>query len=72
MKTSVSMSVLFAGATLLAGCASMQSRSDVHVDMAESGLPNCKSFAWNSTPQQPASVAARIHGARGSGMCSKA
>jgi hypothetical protein len=56
MKTSVSMCVLFAGATLLAGCTTMQSRSDVRVDMAETGLPNCKAFAWNPTPQQPASI----------------
>jgi hypothetical protein len=55
MKTFVTLSALFAGATLLAGCGSMQSRSDVRVDMAETGLPNCKAFAWNPTPQQPAS-----------------
>jgi hypothetical protein len=56
MKTFVSMCALFAGATLLTGCAAMQSRSDVHVDMAETGLPNCQSFAWNPTAQQPASL----------------
>jgi hypothetical protein len=55
MKTSVSMCALFAGATLLAGCASMQSRSPVRVDMAETGPPHCQSFAWNPTSQQPAS-----------------
>jgi hypothetical protein len=56
MKTFVSMCVLFAGAALLSGCASMQSRSDVRVDVAETGLPNCQSFAWNPTAQQPASL----------------
>ena len=55
MKTSISLYALFAGATLLAGCASMQPRSPVRVDMAEGGLPSCQSFAWNPTPQQPAS-----------------
>jgi hypothetical protein len=54
MKTSLSMCVLSVGASLLAGCGSMQSRSDVHVDMAESGLPTCKTFAWNPTSAQPA------------------
>lgn len=56
MKASVSLCALFAGATLLAGCASMQPRSPVRVDMAETGLPNCKSFKWNPTAQQPASL----------------
>jgi hypothetical protein len=56
MKTSVSMCTLFAGVTLLAGCASMQPRSPVRVDMAETGLPSCKTFAWNPTAQQPASL----------------
>jgi hypothetical protein len=56
MKTSVSMCALFAGVTLLAGCASMQPRSPVRVDMAETGLPSCKTFAWNPTAQQPASL----------------
>lgn len=56
MKTSVSMCVLFAGAAMLAGCSSMQPRSPVRVDMAETGLPNCQAFAWNPTPQQPASL----------------
>ena len=41
---------------MLAGCASMQPRSPVRVDMAESGVPNCKAFAWSPTPQQPASL----------------
>ena len=56
MKSSVSMCALIAGATLLTGCASMQPRSPVRVDMAEAGVPNCKAFAWNPTPQQPASL----------------
>lgn len=56
MKTSLCLSALSVGASLLAGCASMQSRSDVRVDMAESGLPNCKAFAWNPTASQPASL----------------
>ncbi len=47
---------MFAGVTLLAGCASMQPRSPVRVDMAETGLPSCKTFAWNPTAQQPASL----------------
>lgn len=55
MKTIISMCAFFAGATLLTSCASMQSRSDVRVDMAETGLPNCQTFAWNPTSQQPAS-----------------
>jgi hypothetical protein len=50
------MCALFAGVTLLAGCASMQPRSPVRVDMAETGLPSCKTFAWNPTAQQPASL----------------
>jgi hypothetical protein len=56
MKTSLSLCALFAGATLIGGCASMQPRSPVRVDMAEGGLPNCQSFAWSPTPQQPASL----------------
>lgn len=56
MKASMSMCALFAGAALLAGCASMQPRSPVRVDMAETGLPNCQSFKWNPTGQQPASL----------------
>lgn len=56
MKTSISLYALFAGATLLAGCASMQSRSAVRVDMAETGLPNCQSFAWSPTASQPATL----------------
>src|SRR5688572_19919228 len=56
MKTSLSLCVLFAGVAVLAGCASMQPNSPVRVDMAETGLPNCQSFAWNPTPQQPASL----------------
>jgi hypothetical protein len=44
------------GATLLAGCTAT-APSKVRVDMAESGLPNCQSFEWLPTPQQPASLA---------------
>lgn len=56
MKASVSLCVWSVGATLLAGCASLQPRSPVRVDMAETGLPSCQSFKWNPTAQQPASL----------------
>lgn len=56
MKTSTSTCALIAGATLLAGCASMQPSSPVRVDMAETGLPKCQSFSWSPTAQQPASL----------------
>ena len=56
MKPSVAMCALSVVATVLGGCASMQPRSPVRVDMAETGLPNCRAFAWNPTPQQPASL----------------
>lgn len=56
MKASVSLSAVLAGATLLAGCASMKSQSDVRVDMAETGLPRCQSFTWLPAAQQPASL----------------
>jgi hypothetical protein len=45
---------LILGATLLAGCTAT-APSKVRVDMAETGLPNCQTFAWLPTPQQPAS-----------------
>jgi len=56
MKVSVSLCAAVAAATLLAGCSIMQPRSPVSVDMAETGLPNCKAFTWIPTPQQPASL----------------
>ena len=56
MKTCFSKCALLTGAALLAGCAGMQSRSPVRVDMAESGLPDCQSFTWIPTAQQPASL----------------
>jgi hypothetical protein len=56
MKASISICAAVASATLLAGCASMQPRSPVVVDMAETGLPSCKAFTWIPTPQQPASL----------------
>jgi hypothetical protein len=56
MKASIPICAVFAGATLLAGCASMQPRSPVRVDMAETGLPDCQSFTWIPTAQQPASL----------------
>jgi hypothetical protein len=55
MKTPLSIGALLAGVTLLAGCASLQPRSPVRVEMAESGLPNCQSFTWIPAAQQPAS-----------------
>ena len=39
---------------VVAGCASMES-TPVRVDVAESGVPSCKTFEWLPTPQQPAS-----------------
>jgi hypothetical protein len=47
-------SALILGATVLAGCTAT-APSKVRVDMAETGLPNCKTFEWLPTPQQPAS-----------------
>jgi hypothetical protein len=44
------------GATLLVGCTAT-APSKVRVDMAESGLPNCQSFEWLPSQQQPASLA---------------
>jgi hypothetical protein len=58
MKTFVSPCVALASVALLgllAGCASMQRSSPVRVDMAETGLPNCRSFQWLPAAQQPAS-----------------
>lgn len=54
MKTVLSFSGLMLGAVVLAGCA-MNPASPVRVDMAETGLPNCQTFQWLPTPQQPAS-----------------
>jgi hypothetical protein len=54
MKIVLSTTGLILSATLLAGCATTQP-SPVRVDVAESGLPNCQSFEWLPTPQQPAS-----------------
>ncbi|WP_129641737.1 DUF4136 domain-containing protein [Peristeroidobacter agariperforans] len=55
MKTAVLSSGLLLGATLLAGCTAT-APSKVRVDMAETGLPNCQSFEWLPTQQQPASL----------------
>ena len=55
MKTAVVSSGLLLGATLFAGC-SATAPSKVRVDMAESGLPNCQSFEWLPTQQQPATL----------------
>jgi len=55
MRTAVLSSGLLLGATLLAGCTAT-APSKVRVDMAESGLPNCQSFEWLPTQQQPASL----------------
>ena len=54
MRTALRSSGLMLGVTLLAGCTAT-APSKVRVDMAESGLPNCQSFEWLPTPQQPAS-----------------
>jgi hypothetical protein len=42
-------------ATVVSGCASMQTESPVRVDAAEGGPPACKTFEWLPTAQQPAS-----------------
>jgi hypothetical protein len=55
MRTAVLSSGLLLGVTLLAGCTAT-APSKVRVDMAESGLPNCQSFEWLPTQQQPASL----------------
>lgn len=52
MKTSAT---LILGATLLAAGCTATAPSKVRVDMAETGLPNCQTFEWLPTPQQPAS-----------------
>lgn len=46
---------LLLGLALLAGCTAT-APSKVRVDMAESGLPDCRSFEWLPTSQQPASL----------------
>lgn len=46
---------LMLGTVLLAACTAT-APSRVRVDMAESGLPDCQSFEWLPTPQQPASL----------------
>ena len=55
MNTATLSSTLILGATLLVGCTAT-APSKVRVDMAESGLPNCQSFEWLPTQQQPASL----------------
>ncbi|WP_116812129.1 DUF4136 domain-containing protein [Steroidobacter cummioxidans] len=55
MRTVARSSGLLLGAILLAGCTAT-APSKVRVDMAENGLPNCQSFQWLPTPQQPASL----------------
>ena len=55
MKTAALSSGLLLGAALLAGCTAT-APSKVRVDMAESGLPNCQSFEWLPTQQQPATL----------------
>ena len=54
MKIPATSAALLIGATLLAGCTAT-APSKVRIDMAESGVPNCQSFEWLPTPQQPAS-----------------
>jgi len=55
MRIAAVCSGLLLGATLLAGCTAT-APSKVRVDMAETGLPDCQSFEWLPTPQQPASL----------------
>jgi hypothetical protein len=55
MRTAAPSSGFLLAATLLAGCTAT-APSKVRVDMAESGLPNCQTFAWLPTQQQPASL----------------
>ncbi len=43
------------GVAMLAGCTAT-APSRVRVDMAESGLPDCKTFEWLPTQQQPATL----------------
>lgn len=52
MKIS-SLLLSLGGGLLLAACAANQSA--VRVDMAEGGLPNCRTFEWLPAAQQPAS-----------------
>ena len=40
--------------TILSACAAPSSR--VRVDQAEGGLPNCRTFAWHTTPGDTASL----------------
>ena len=54
MNTRYPAATLALAATLIAGCATTQS-SPVRVNVADSGLPDCRTFDWLPTPQQPAS-----------------
>lgn len=54
IASGLTSSGLMMGLTLLAGCTAT-APSRVRVDMAEGGVPNCQSFEWLPTPQQPAS-----------------
>jgi hypothetical protein len=54
MKTILPVTGALLGVALVAGCATTQS-SSVRVNVADSGVPNCQSFEWLPTPQQPAS-----------------
>jgi len=55
MRTAAVSSGLLLAATWLVGCTAT-APSKVRVDMAESGVPNCQSFEWLPTQQQPASL----------------
>ncbi|HEY0684215.1 MAG TPA: DUF4136 domain-containing protein [Steroidobacter sp.] len=55
MRTAVVFPGLMVCVALLAGCTAT-APSRVRVDQAEGGLPNCKTFAWIPTPQQPATL----------------
>lgn len=55
LSSSLLLGATLLGSTLLAGCTAT-APSRVRVDMAEGGLPNCKTFEWLPTPQQPATL----------------
>ncbi|MBM0103887.1 DUF4136 domain-containing protein [Steroidobacter sp. S1-65] len=66
MTTAVRTAVALPGlvsVALLAGCTAT-APSRVRVDMAEGGLPSCKTFEWLPTQQQPATLTEqRVKGA---------
>jgi hypothetical protein len=54
MKAAHAFSGLLVVAATVTGCATTTS-SPVRVDVADTGVPNCQTFQWLPTPQQPAS-----------------